>query len=473
MTKTRTLSLLCAALFAGAAQAAPVTIESLAKVPVIDSPSMSVDGRQLVAIIAAPGSDREDTALATWDLTDLSKGPVITPSGDRMKFYGAAGLKADRLLVVGRQEWTGQLGGCGEGSVSGATKTFVSKPYLTDARHSKFEDAFADNTRRIGVSEQTQRCLEIAGTASLVHALPLDPDHVLVSQVNELTLSGNYYKYNLRTGATELLLRAGRRTSPGLFHPRTGQPVTQVELVPAGADEYEQRISVLDPATGSYDVHPELTQRVSERYSIDVVGIDEASGKLYVLTDKFSDQIQARMYDPAARRFDPEPLAAHPEFSIGGLIFGSTPSNFNRVLSFTVDGLYREQVFVDPEMKAIHDGLKQAFQGQYVTISGYNDDRSRVLFSTVSNRKPPAYHLLIDGKQVMTLGEERPDVDSSGIGEQRWVTYRARDGRTVPAILDLPAGWKQGDPPLPTIINPHGGPWARDYGAWDGSGWVP
>src|SRR5690606_12539193 len=188
MTKTRTLSLLCAALFAGAAQAAPVTIESLAKVPVIDYPSMSVDGRQLVAIIAAPGSDREDTALATWDLTGLSKGPLITPSGDRMKFYGAAGLNTGRLLVVGRREWTGQLGGCGEGSLSGATKTFVSKPYLTDARHSNFEDAFADNTRRIGVSEQTQRCLEIAGTASLVHALPLDPDHVIVSQVNELTL---------------------------------------------------------------------------------------------------------------------------------------------------------------------------------------------------------------------------------------------------------------------------------------------
>lgn len=474
MTKKPLLILACATLFAGAAQAAkPIPIEDFAKEPMIRSPSMSIDGKQLVAIIAAPGSNNQDTALATWNLDDMGKGPVITPSGDRMKFTQAAALKADRMLVVGRQEWTGQLGGCGEGSVSGATKTFVSKAYLTDATHSKFSDAFADNTRRIGVSEQMQRCLEIAGTASLVHPLPLDPDHVVVQQMNELTLSANFYKYNLRTGATELLLRAGGRTSPGLFHPRTGEPLTRVELAAAGADEYEQKVSIRNAATGQFDEHPELNQRISQRHTIDVVGIDEASGKFYVLTDRFSDLVQARMYDPVAKRFDPEPLAAHPEFSIGALIFGSSESNFNQVLGFVVDGMVREQVFVDPEMKAIHDGLKQAYPGQYVTLGDYNNDRSRVLFTTFGNRNPPAYHLLVDRKQVMPLGEQRPWIDTSGVGEQRWVTYKARDGRTIPAILDLPADWKKGDAPLPTIINPHGGPWARDYGGWDGSGWVP
>ena len=474
MTKKPFLILACATLFAGAAHAAkPIPIEDLAKIPMIRAPSMSIDGKQVVAIIAAPGSDNQDTALATWNLDDMDKGPVITPSGDRMKFVQAQALKADRMLVVGRQEWTGQLGGCGEGSVSGATKTFVSKAYLTDATHSKFSDAFADNTRRIGVSEQMQRCLEIAGTSSLVHPLPLDPDHVVVQQMNELTLSANLYKYNLRTGATELLLRAGGRTSPGLFHPRTGQPLTRVELTAAGADEYEQKVSVRNPATGQFDEHPELNQRISQRHTIDVVGIDEASGKFYVLTDKFSDLVQARMYDPAAKRFDPEPLAAHPEFSIGGLIFGSSESNFNQVLGFAVDGLVAEQVFVDPEMKAIHDGLKQAYPGQYVVINGYNNDRSKVLFTTESNRHPPAYHLLVDRKQVRPLGEQRPWLDTSGVGEQSWVTYKARDGRTIPAILDLPANWKKGDAPLPTVINPHGGPWARDHGGWDSSGWVP
>src|SRR5690606_9784060 len=126
----------------------------------------------------------------------LDAGSKITPSGDRMKFIVARAMKADRVLVIGRQEWTGQLGYCGEGKTTGATKTFVSKTYLTDTSQKKFEDAFASNVRKLGMSEDMQRCLEIAGTSSLVNTLPLDPDNVIITQLSGMTLSGNYYLYN-------------------------------------------------------------------------------------------------------------------------------------------------------------------------------------------------------------------------------------------------------------------------------------
>ena len=142
----------------------PIPIESFAKVPDIQSVSMSADGKNLVAIVAMPGSNNQETGLATWDLDNLDAGSKVTPSGDRMKFIGASAMKANRVLVFGRQEWTGQLGGCGEGKTTGATKTFVSKAYLTDVGQKKFEEAFTDNTRKLGVSEDLQRCLEIAGT---------------------------------------------------------------------------------------------------------------------------------------------------------------------------------------------------------------------------------------------------------------------------------------------------------------------
>lgn len=470
----RLLQTSCIALLAGTAHAAqPIPIDAFAKVPAIQSVSMSSDGKNLVAIVASPGSDYQETALATWQLDDLGAGNVVTPSGDRMKFIAAGALKGDRVLVFARQEWTGELGGCGEGSVFGATKTFVVKPYLTDAKHAEFEEAFADNTRRLGISEQTQRCLEIAGTASLVHRLPLDPEHVIVSQLNQLTLSANYYRYNVRTGKTELLFRSTGRSSPGLFHPRSGELLTRTHIEPLGADDYEQQVLVRNSESGEFEKHDDLTTRLTQRHTVEINGIDEESGKLYVLTDLFSDRVEARVYDPKARKFEDEPLAAHPEFSIAGLILGTQPGNFNRVLGFTVDGVQRQQVYVDPRMKAIHRGLQQAFPGQSVSIDDYNDGLSRVLFSTSSHRHPPSYHVLVDGKQVLSIGSERPWVDPSRIGEQKWITYTARDGRRIPALLDLPVGWKPGDGPLPAIVHPHGGPWARDHGGWDGSGWVP
>lgn len=452
----------------------PVSIESLARVPDIQSVSMSTDGKNLVALVAAPGSDRQDTALAVWDLENLDGGSRVTPSGDRMKFVAASAMKANRVLVIGRQEWTGQLGGgCGEGKTTGATKTFVSKAYLTDVTQKKFEEAFADNTRKLGVGEDIQRCLEIAGTSSLVNNLPLDPDNVIINQLSGLTLSGNYYLYNLRSGATKLLFKSGGRSSPGLFNPRDGQLLTRLQLEPIGSGEYEQRVLIKNPKTGEFETHDNLSRKLTERYTVEVIGIDEKSGKFYVLTDLFSNLVQAWMYDPVTRKFDDEALLAHPQFSIGGVILGSQPSNFNRVLGYVVNGAKREVTYIDPDMRAIHGLAQKAFPGQTVTISGYSDDLSRVLLTASSERHPPSYHVLFDRKRLVTLGSQRPSIKPEQIGEQRWVTVPARDGMNVPALLDLPVGWKQGNAPLPTIIHPHGGPWARDYGGWDGSGWVP
>ena len=461
-------------LVASVANAAePIEIEAFSKVPEIQYPSMSTDGENLVAIIALPGSDNQETALATWDLDDMDAGPTITPSGARMKFIAASALKADKLLVLGRQEWTGQLGGCGEGSVTGATKTFVTKTYLTGTDHEDFSEAFANNTRKLGVSQDTQRCLELAGTSQLVQSLPLDPDRVVVAQLNELSLSSNYYLYNLRTGDTELLFRGGGRSSPGLFDPRTGELVTRSQIESAGTDEYEIQVLVRNPDTDAFEVHGPLTTRLTERHTVAVDGLDEETGKLYVLTDLFSDRIQAWMYDPRTREFDAEPLVAHPEYDIGSVILGTRPGNFNQVLGFTVNGPQVETVYVDPQMKSVHDGLKSTFPGMGVSIMDYTDGLSRVLFSVSDHGHAPSYHLLFDQSRLVPLGAARPWIDPEDIGEQRWVTYTARDGLSIPAVLDLPAGWKQGDAPLPAIIHPHGGPWARDVAGWDGSGWVP
>ncbi len=449
----------------------PIPAESFARVPQIQSVSMSTDGKNLVALIEAPNSNHQETALATWDMDNLSAPPKITNSGDRMKFIGASAMKANRIIVFGRQEWTGQLAGCGEGSATGATKTFVMKPYLTDSQHSNFTEAFAANVRRVGVGEDTLRCMELAGSASLASTLPLDPDNVIIRQMNS-SFQANYYLYNLRTNETRLLMNAGGRTQPGLFNPRNGEVMIRTQIEPVGGD-FELRVFFRRPGSEEFVQHENLTRKLSERQTLEFVGVDEATGKFYVLTDQNSDLVQAWMYDPATRQFDAEPLIAHPEFSIGGLILGSQPSNFNKVLGFTIDGPSIETVYVDPQMKSIHDGLKNSYPGQNVRINSYNDDLSRVLFTTESARHAPTYHLLLDRREVKTLGSQRPWINANDIGEQRWITYEARDGLKIPAILDLPAGWKPSDGPLPAIVHPHGGPWARDYAGWDASGWVP
>ncbi len=471
VTRLLALSLLLAV---NASLANPIPIDSLSRLPNISSVSMSADGTQLAALIAMPGSENRDTAVATWDLANMDKGPVITPSGDRMKFIGVNALKADRILVAARQEWTGSLAGCGEGKTIGSTATFINKVYLTDSKHKDFKEAFTTgSSRRFGVSEQMEQCLEIAGSAALVNTLPLDPANVIIQRVNGLDLQADFFLYNLETGDASLLIRGGTKDQPAFFHPRDGKLLVRTELESVGSSSYELRVLILNDQTGQFEVHPELTTRLEDRYTAVIAGIDDASGKYYILTDKFSDLVQAWAYDPKTRKFDTEPLVAHEKFSIGNLIFGYQPSNFNQLIGFTVNGPEPETTYVDSDMRSIHEGLKQAYPGKRVTITDYNNDLSRVLFTTQNAQNPVAYHLLSDRKAVMNLGSQRPWINSADLGEQKWVTYTARDGLEIPAILDLPAGWKKEDGPLPTVIHPHGGPWSRDWMGYDGSGFVP
>lgn len=466
-------SMLATAFIAGPANAGqPIPVESLARLPALQSVSMSPDGKHLVGLIPSP-NDKDATALATWDTDSLSTGPkVVTPSGDHMKFISAFALKAGKILATARQEWTGDLGGCGEGKAVGATKTFVVKTYLTGDDQKDFGEAFTNDRRQVGISKNTELCMEIGGTSSLVDMLPLDPDRVIISRLSEATWTSNYYLYNLKTKQTELLFKGGNRASPSLFDSRTGKVLAKSQIEPIG-DDYQQQVLLLNAKTGQFDLQPPLTTKLSDRYTVNVAGVDDATGKFYILTDQFSDQMQARMYDPVTQKYDPEATVADKNFSIGGLLFSTRASNFNQIVGFVVDGPSRQVVYVDPALKAIQESIKQAFPGQQVSISSYTDDLSKVLFTTQSASDPGAYHLLVDKKHVANLGSTRPWIGKDLTGTESWVTYKARDGREIPAILDLPAGWKQGDAAAPTIIMPHGGPWARDYEGWDASGWVP
>ena len=344
-------TLAIAAITASGAAAArdPIPVEALARMPEIQSISMSSDGKRIVALVGKADATEFETSLASWDLDNLAKGPTITASGDRMKFVSASALKSDHIFVIGRQEFTGAIGECGgEGQSIGNTKTFVTKAYRTDSSQSRFEEAFAGKGRPTGVSDSLQRCFELGGTAALVNSLPLDPDHVLVQQTNMASLRADYYRYNLRTQATELIYRAGGRSTPGLFDPRDGKLLTKNQLEAADGG-FEQRILIRNDETGEFETHDNLTRKVTDRYEFSFVGRDESTGKYYVLTDLFSDLVQARMYDPKARKFDDDPLVAHPEFSIARIILGTNPSDFNKVPGARRDPCRVEAGFPGPD----------------------------------------------------------------------------------------------------------------------------
>jgi dipeptidyl aminopeptidase/acylaminoacyl peptidase len=60
----------------------------------------------------------------------------------------------------------------------------------------------------------------------------------------------------------------------------------------------------------------------------------------------------------------------------------------------------------------------------------------------------------------------RPKLQSDQLANMKAISYKARDGFTIPAFLTLPRGVPAKN--LPVIIHPHGGSWARDYWGYSG-----
>jgi pimeloyl-ACP methyl ester carboxylesterase len=460
-----------------AAHAKPIPIEDFAKEPNISSVSMSEDGTYLVGLVATPGSDNETLALASWELgdkIDASKPLVpsrITPPNRKMRFAGIQALPGGKVFAVGRQAWTGQTF-CTEGGGFGATKTFVTKVYVGSKDLDDLDEGIGGlGTERLA-NKQLEQCRDINNTTGIVNTLPLEEDQVIVSYQNIASGETEYYRVNLRTNAKTFLYNGSGRQGIAFTDPRDGKILVRSGIEPAGEGDWRVETYMLNDA-GSMEREEALDYLASNRYQMDIEGYDEQSGKYYILTDKFSDKAAIYFYDPKTNEFSADPVFAHPEFSATGVILGDSEENWNEPLGFTYAAEVNKTYWLDPEMRAIQEGLEQAYPNQQVNLIDSAMNRNRILFSTSSSDSPPVYFMLLNKSQVAGIGASRPWIDPSDIGETKLVYYPARDGLQIPGLLTLPDGYNQEtDGPIPTIILPHGGPWSRDYAGWDGSNWT-
>jgi dipeptidyl aminopeptidase/acylaminoacyl peptidase len=89
-------------------------------------------------------------------------------------------------------------------------------------------------------------------------------------------------------------------------------------------------------------------------------------------------------------------------------------------------------------------------------------DETRMLVRTYSDRSRGAYYFYdLATDDFRKLGDISPWLDESQLCETKPVTYTSRDGLEIHGYLTLPED--STGKLLPAVINPHGGPWARDY----------
>lgn len=151
-------------------------------------------------------------------------------------------------------------------------------------------------------------------------------------------------------------------------------------------------------------------------------------------------------------------IFANADNDVSGLDY----SRKRKVLTMvTWTGAKSERHFLDTETKAMYDKMGGKFEGYEYWIYGADDSETKFVVWVGNDRMPGKYYFYdATADKVEELATLYPWLNENDLAEMKPIQYKSRDGLTIHGYLTLPKG--RGDSALPVVVNPHGGPWARD-----------
>jgi dipeptidyl aminopeptidase/acylaminoacyl peptidase len=184
---------------------------------------------------------------------------------------------------------------------------------------------------------------------------------------------------------------------------------------------------------------------------------------LYAASNLGRDKAAIVKFDIANGK-EMEVIYQNDEVDVDGLDY-SKKRKVLTAITYTTD---KEQVkFLDKEYEVMYEKLKELLGDKYeIIITSQNKNEDKFLVRTISDRSLGAsYFYDAAKKEISKIADRAPWLDENEMCEMKPIVYKAKDGLTIHGYLTLPKGIESKN--LPVVINPHGGPWARDEWGWN------
>lgn len=429
----------------------PLPFEAFAMDPAISSARVSPNGRWLAVIQRA--SVDGDPFLGIYDTRNLERGRIRTLGGRAMQVFSANWVNDDYLLVRFRQQLD-----------DGEDTRQVSKVATVRRDRGGFTEIprLQRDRRREGMGGEM---LDNYSGVGIVSSLPADPDHVMVSYVDDaVTGVRTLAKVRADSGVIVSSVTANTRyrnfgvdfdgdvrTSTS-FDTTTGQTIVNARV--KGSSEW---IEIGRSGAGE--------DAVSTTFLTLGFLDPDRPNELIVASNHDADTAGIYAYNIATRRYS-ELLFRHPDYDASGIEIVQDPEDRRRsfVTGFSFDGAGGEKVWIDPQFEALHENIDALLPGAINEIESMSHDEQVMVVRSEGPRNPATYYLLdLNEGGLQLIAESMPLLPAEELADVEFVEYTARDGTKIPALVTIP----NGRGPFPAVVMPHGGPTARDFYGFD------
>lgn len=283
--------------------------------------------------------------------------------------------------------------------------------------------------------------------ANIEDDLEDDPDHILLGHNQRDPQVFDVYRVNVHTGESVQVAQ-----NPGNI---VGWQTDHAGKVRAAVASDGLNTTLLYRDDEEQPFRPLITTDYRTTVSPALFTFDDR--QLYALSNRGRDTLALVRIDPA--RPDAEEMLFDPRKADLEGVGYSRQRKVLTVATYETDKPQRK--FFDMRIENIYRKLADRLQGYEFALQGETRAEDKFIVAAYNDRTPGAryvYDLKTDN--LVKLADINPALPEKDMAPMQPISFQSRDGLTLHGYLTLPLGRPAQN--LPVIVNPHGGPWARD-----------
>jgi dipeptidyl aminopeptidase/acylaminoacyl peptidase len=409
----------------------------------------------------APIADKAAAVPAQYPLRDFFSNPErayfrLSDDGRTLGFMQPVAVEGGtRRMNVYVQPLEGSLPVGEPRKLTSETARDISIYYWKGSDTILYEKDFGgdENFHVVAVDVKSGRITDLTPydkvRASIQDDLPEDADHILLAHNRRNPEVFDVYRYDLRTGKEELVAE-----NPGDI---VGWQTDHAGRVRMAARSQGLNSILLYRADEKSEFKPIIT--TDYRTEVDPAFFTADDSKVYMISNRGRDKKALVLVDPA-RPDAEEVLSVDSEVDATGAEWSRARRKLT-VVNYLRDKTERK--YFDPYVQNVFTRLEAKLPGMEFVLQNSNRAEDKFIVAAFNDRTPGSRYIYdVKADTLSKLGDINAKIPADGMAPMKPVSYRSRDGLTIHGYLTLPVGRDAKN--LACIVNPHGGPWARD--AW-------